>query len=45
MDGEIERAADRFERLADPLNLAATAAHHTDDLREMVAASDAARAE
>jgi hypothetical protein len=42
-DEEIERAAARFERLADELDPATVQAEHTDDLRQIAVAADAAR--
>jgi len=42
-DDEIEHAARRFNQLADELDPATAQVHHTDDLREIAAASDAAR--
>lgn len=44
-DGEIERAAKRFEQLADELDPSTTEADDTDDLRAVAAASDAVRAD
>jgi crotonobetainyl-CoA:carnitine CoA-transferase CaiB-like acyl-CoA transferase len=44
-DDEIERAAHRFEQLADELDPATAEVDHTDDLREIVAAAEAARAD
>jgi hypothetical protein len=44
-DDEIERAAHRFEQIADELDPATAAVDHTDDLREIAAASEAARAD
>lgn len=44
-DEEIEQAAQRFERLADELDPATATVDRLDDLREIVAASDAARAD
>lgn len=44
-DDEIERAADRFEQLADALEPETAEANHTDDLRDLASASDAARAD
>jgi DNA repair exonuclease SbcCD ATPase subunit len=42
---EIERAARRFEQLADKLDPATAEVDHTDDLREIAAAAEAARAD
>ncbi|MEP7160012.1 MAG: hypothetical protein ABI746_02810 [Dermatophilaceae bacterium] len=42
-DDEIERASRRFEQLADDLDPAAVAVDHTDDLRQIAAASEAVR--
>ncbi len=42
-DEEIERAAHRFEQLADELDPATAAALHIDDLREVAVASEAVR--
>lgn len=44
-DDEIERAAKRFEQLADQLDPETTEVDDTDDLRTIAAASDAARAD
>lgn len=44
-DDDIERAADRFDQLADELDPAATEVDHTDDLREIAAVADAVRAD
>lgn len=44
-DDDIERAAHRFEQLADELDPAATEVDHTDDLRLIAAVSEAVRAE
>lgn len=44
-DDEIERAAHRFEQLADEVDPATAEVDHTDDLREIVAAAEAARAD
>jgi hypothetical protein len=44
-DDEIERAARRFDQLADHLDPANAEVDHTDDLREIAAASEAARAD
>lgn len=44
-DEEIERAAERFEQLADQLHPADVEAHSTDDLRQVAVASDAVRAD
>lgn len=44
-DEEIERAAERFERLADHLDPDDVEAHSTDDLRQVAAASDAVRSD
>jgi hypothetical protein len=42
-DEEIERAAQRFEQLADELDPATAQAEDTDDLRQIAVASDMAR--
>ena len=44
-DEEIERAAERFERLAEDLRPAHVKVHSTDDLRQVAVASDAVRAD
>lgn len=44
-DAEIERAAQRFERLADELDPDTADVEHIDDLREIAAASEAVRAD
>jgi hypothetical protein len=44
-DEEIERAAKRFEQLADDLDLADVEADSTDDLHQVAVASDAVRAD
>lgn len=44
-DPEVERAAERFARLADELDPTVVEAHSTDDLRQVAAASDAVRAD
>ncbi len=44
-DKEIERAAQRFERLADALDPASAEVERTDDLREIAAAAEAVRAD
>ncbi len=44
-DEEIERAAKRFEKLADDLDPANVQAHSTDDLHQVAVASDAVRAD
>lgn len=44
-DHEIERAAKRFERLADQLDPEVTRVEVTEDLRAVAAASEAARAD
>lgn len=44
-DDEIERAATRFDRLADELDPATAEVDDSDDLRAIAAASDAARAD
>jgi hypothetical protein len=44
-DEEIERAAKRFEQLADDLDPADVEAHSTDDLHQVAVASDAVRAD
>jgi hypothetical protein len=44
-DKEIQRAAKRFERLADKLDPAAATVESTDDLREIAAAAEAVRAD
>lgn len=44
-DEEIERAARRFEQLADELDPTASEADDTEDLRAVAAASEAARAD
>jgi len=44
-DDEIERAARRFEQLADELDPATAEIHDTEDLRAIAAASDATRAD
>lgn len=44
-DDEIERAAQRFERLADELDPVTVAVDHTDDLRQVATASAAVRAD
>lgn len=42
-DDDIERAAQRFERLAEELDPETARVDHTDDLREVAAASEAVR--
>ena len=44
-DDDIERAAHRFEQLADELDPAVADVDHTDDLREIAAVSEAVRAD
>lgn len=44
-DDEIERAARRFEQLADELDPATAAVDDTEDLRAVAAASEASRAD
>lgn len=44
-DEEIERAARRFEQLADELDPAGVEAQQTDDLRSVAAAAEAVRAD
>jgi hypothetical protein len=44
-DDEIERAARRFDQLADELDPATAQVDHTDDLREIAAVSEAVRAD
>jgi hypothetical protein len=44
-DDEIERAARRFEELADELDPATAEVDHTDDLRAIAAVSEAVRAD
>lgn len=44
-DDEIERAARRFEQLADELDPATAEVDHTDDLRAIAAVSEAVRAD
>jgi len=44
-DDDIERAARRFEQLADELDPATAEVNHTDDLRQIAAASEAVRAD
>ncbi len=44
-DREIEQAAQRFEQLADKLDPETADAESTDDLREIAAAAEAARAD
>lgn len=44
-DDEIEHAARQFEQLADDLDPATAEVEHTDDLREIATASEAARAD
>jgi DNA-directed RNA polymerase specialized sigma24 family protein len=44
-DDEIERAARRFEQLADELDPATAEVDHTDDLRAIAAVSEAIRAD
>lgn len=44
-DEEIDRAAERFEQLADDLDPDDAEAHSTDDLRQVAAASDAVHAD
>lgn len=44
-DDEIERAASRFEQIADDLDPADVEVDHTRDLREIANASEAARAD
>jgi DNA-directed RNA polymerase specialized sigma24 family protein len=44
-DDEIERAARRFEQLADELDPATAEVDHTDDLRQIAAVSEAVRAD
>jgi len=43
--GEIERAARRFDQLADELDPATAEVDHTDDLRAIAAVSEAVRAD
>jgi len=43
-DHEIEKAAERFEQLADQLDPASVDVDHTDDLRQVAAVSEAIRA-
>ena len=44
-DDDIERAARRFEQLADELDPATTKVDRTDDLRQIATVSDAVRAD
>jgi len=44
-DKEIDRAAQRFELLADELDPATAVVDHTDDLRQIAADSEAVRAD
>ena len=44
-DEEIERAATRFEQLAEDLDPADVEAHRTEDLHQVAVASDAVRAD
>ncbi len=44
-DDEIDRAARRFERLADDLDPATIEVDHTDDLRQVAAVSETVRAD
>lgn len=44
-DNEIERAAARFEQLADDLDPGAVDAHSTEDLHRVAAASETVRAD
>ena len=44
-DNEIERAARRFDQLADELDPATAEVDHTDDLRAIAAVSEAVRAD
>ncbi|HZX99014.1 MAG TPA: AsnC family protein [Dermatophilaceae bacterium] len=44
-DDEIERAARRFDQLADELDPATAEVDHTDDLRAIAAVSEAVRAD
>lgn len=44
-DDEIERAARRFEQLADRIDPGATEVDNTDDLRRIAAVSDTVRAD
>jgi len=44
-DEEIDGAAQRFEQLADALDPSTADVEHTDDLREVAAATEAARAD
>jgi DNA repair ATPase RecN len=44
-DEEIERAAQRFEQLADELDPASAKVDHTEDLRQIAADSEAVRAD
>jgi len=44
-DDEIERAARRFDQLADALDPATAEVDHTDDLRAIAAVSEAVRAD
>ncbi len=44
-DDEIDRAAKRFDQLADELDPATTDVDNTDDLRAIATASDAVRAD
>ena len=44
-DEEIERAAQRFEQLADDLDPAGAEVDHTEDLRQIAADSEAVRAD
>ncbi len=44
-DDEIERAAERFEQLADHLDPETAQVDHTDDLRHIAAVSEAVRAD
>ncbi len=44
-EDEINRAARRFEQLADELDPATAEVHHTEDLRQIAAVSEAVRAD
>jgi hypothetical protein len=44
-DDDLERASRRFEQLADELDPATAEVDHTDDLRQIAAASEAVRAD
>lgn len=44
-DTEIEQAVERFERLAEQLEPATATVEHTEDLRAIAAAAEAARAD